>query len=233
MHTDGMASPGPHGQKRPRDRDEEDDDDDHGSPTRGPKIRRIAGMDIGPNLNDDASPWPPKEYMIGRRRRSPPPPSTIEGESSTEERLMWQDPNLFTYNDASGRMTHEQRARWLSSNMRWTRGLGSDWRGEKVLGAGGFGLVGVWEYTDQQGGQRRVVVKQSKGKNNSLKGESKILSRVAETRTRHVVRILKKYHEERGTGSSTWDPEGEWVSRIYLEYCQGGDFNNHIKAQNE
>jgi hypothetical protein len=199
-----------------------------------PKIRRIAGMDIGPNRGPilGGATSPPRQYMTGRRQPSPAQDETDDldaQESTSDNRRFWQDRHGHTYKGIEGRISAQQQKRWLASNTRWKYGLDSDWRGEKVLGVGGFGLVGLWEFTNQDGRVNRVVVKQSEGRNRALEAESGFLHVIAETRTRHVVRMLKQYHEEKGQGTSEWDRARHWVSRIYLEFCESGDMGGIIK----
>jgi hypothetical protein len=199
------------------------------------KIRRIAGMDIGPNRdpNPCVASSPPGKYTTGRWQPPPAQDGTDDldaQESTSDERRLWQDCHGRTYKGIEGRISARQQNRWLASNTRWKYGLDSDWRGEKVLGVGGFGLVGLWEFTNQDGRVNRVVVKQSEGRNRALEAESGFLHVIAETKTRHVVRMLKQYHEEKGQGTSEWDRARHWVSRIYLEYCENGDMGGIIKG---
>jgi hypothetical protein len=94
---------------------------------------------------------------------------------------------------------------------------------------GGFGMVGLWEFDDSDGDVMRVVVKQSAGKDRALKRESDMLRLIGDTETMHVVRMLKRYHEEWGQGTSQrWDPANKYISRIYLEYCRSGDMKKVI-----
>jgi hypothetical protein len=95
---------------------------------------------------------------------------------------------------------------------------------------GGFGMVGLWEFDDSDGDVMSVVVKQSAGKDRALRKESDMLRLIGDTETTHVVRMLKRYHEERGQGTSErWDPANKYISRIYLEYCRSGDMKEAIK----
>ncbi|KIN07272.1 hypothetical protein OIDMADRAFT_109769 [Oidiodendron maius Zn] len=151
-------------------------------------------------------------------------------ESPTQQRRLWQDRDGRTRRGLEDSLAPELQDLWLESNKNWKYGLNELWKGKKVLGMGGYGLVGLWEYKKSDDDVIRVVVKQSAGKDRALKSESDVLSRIAETGTKHVVRLLKKYHEERGQGTSDqWDSDSGYVSRIYLEYCPHGDMKAVMK----
>ena len=177
------------------------------------KMRRIAGMDIGPNR---------RSYRYGE---SPDNSKSLEQMvSPTQQRRLWQGRDGRTHRDVDAHLAPEQQDLWLESNKRWDHGLNELWKGKRVLGHGGFGVVGLWEYTKSNNDVARVVVKQSVGKDHALRRESDLLSLMSQTGTRHVVGLLKKYHEERGHGTSAkWDPDSAYISRIYLEYCEKGD----------
>jgi hypothetical protein len=152
-----------------------------------------------------------------------------DAETNTTDRRFWQNRMGRTRRRLEDKIEPEAQKEWLASNARWTYGLAVEYVGVKVLGVGGFGVVGLWEYTGLDGQVARVVVKQSKGQDQSLKSEGVLLHAIAERNTRHVVRLLKQYHEEKGQGTSRWDPEDEYVSRIYLEFCENGDMVGFIK----
>ena len=97
---------------------------------------------------------------------------------------------------------------WLHRSKQWT-GLDANlWRAKKVLGAGGNGLVGLWEY---QGNNvrfpRNMVIKQGYDDLESMAWESKLLRQLTGTGTKHVVKLYKGYHRDGGTGTSDqFDP---------------------------
>lgn len=189
------------------------------------KMRRIAGMDIGPNhrpyRNMDLDPY---------AELSSESNGSGDMESPTQQRRLWQNRDGRTRRGLEDSLAPELQDLWLESNKNWKYGLNELWKGKKVLGMGGYGLVGLWEYKKRDDDVIRVVVKQSAGKDRALKSESDVLSRIAETGTKHVVRLLKKYHEERGQGTSDqWDSDSGYVSRIYLEYCPHGDMKAVMK----
>jgi hypothetical protein len=41
-----------------------------------------------------------------------------------------------------------EREAWLASERNWKARLGKGWKGTRVLGAGGYGICGLWEYGD-------------------------------------------------------------------------------------
>jgi hypothetical protein len=208
-----------------RRRASDDSGGDDGPP---PKMNRIAGMYIGPNHLRSEEP-----------DRSEPPMSDASSkeESHTERResptrcnRIWQNTGGWSFRDVDQRITAEQQKQWLASNNSWKYGLKQHWKGVKVLGIGGYGLVGLWEYQKGKDYVHSVVVKQSKGKDPSLKNESQILHLISKSKTKHVVKLLKQYHVERGKGTSKkFDPNDDYASRIYLEYCKNGDMQGLIR----
>jgi hypothetical protein len=200
-----------------------DDSDD--APAR--KRIRVAGMEIGYNCRTYNPPLLVVQNKWSIMGRLPEPSN--RSESPTQFRRLWQNRAGESYQDSPERIQKEEGEKWLASNTWWKHGLNRYWKGVKVLGVGGFGLVGLWEHARKDGDVKRVVVKQSRGKNRALKKESEILRHINDTGSHHVVRMLKQYHVDRGKGTSKWDPNWDYVSRIYLEYCEGGDMNSLMK----
>lgn len=60
------------------------------------------------------------------------------------------DPTTNSMQDRRRQLTAEQRqamhAAWLKSSVTWTDGLGEGWFGIRVLGQGGNGIAGHWNY---------------------------------------------------------------------------------------
>jgi hypothetical protein len=104
----------------------------------------------------------------------------------------------------SVRRQHE----WLHRFKQWI-GLDANlWKAKKVLGAGGNGVVGLWEY---QGNNtlfpRNIVIKQGHDDPESMAWESKLLRQITGTGTEHVVKLYKGYHRDGGSGTSDlFDP---------------------------
>ncbi|KAI9739886.1 MAG: hypothetical protein M1818_004942 [Claussenomyces sp. TS43310] len=131
-------------------------------------------------------------------------------------------------------------ARWIRSMPRWRHGLGEGWVGRKVLGRGGFGIAGLWEYMGPRN-QRRyaeewgditfVVVKQQRaiyGK--GLREEAARMKLLNRSGSQHVPRLYKRCYRDAGAGTKGLgiDSSRREVHRIFIEYCHGGDMNNFI-----
>ena len=104
----------------------------------------------------------------------------------------------------SVRRQHE----WLHRSKQWT-GLDANlWKARKVLGAGGNGVVGLWEYQGSNAQfPRNIVIKQGYDDPESMAWESKLLRQITGTGTEHVVKLYKGYHRDGGTGTSDrFDP---------------------------
>jgi hypothetical protein len=104
----------------------------------------------------------------------------------------------------SVRRQHE----WLHRSKQWT-GLDANlWKARKVLGAGGNGVVGLWEYQGSNAQfPRNIVIKQGYDDPESMAWESKLLRQITGTGTEHVVKLYKGYHRDRGTRTSDrFDP---------------------------
>lgn len=56
------------------------------------------------------------------------------------------------------------KQQWLDGESKWTTVIGKGWKAQRVLGAGGYGIVGHWKYTGGDRNEARlgdVCVKQS------------------------------------------------------------------------
>lgn len=119
--------------------------------------------------------------------------------------------------------------KWLKSEPEWKDRLGSDWNGVKLLGSGGFGVVGLWQYSSKGKHAKdprmikKVVVKQSdivynkeKTKTRST-GEGTILEMLSQIKSKHIVRQYGPLHKDIYASKD--------VVRIYLEYCPQGDLS--------
>jgi hypothetical protein len=97
--------------------------------------------------------------------------------------------------------------KWLHRSKQWI-GLDANLWKAKVLGAGGNGVVGLWEY---QGNNtlfpKNIVIKQGHDDPESMAWESKLLRQIIGTGTEHVVKLYKGYHRDGVTGTSdSFDP---------------------------
>jgi hypothetical protein len=133
---------------------------------------------------------------------------------------------------------------WLERSKNWDGLDPTEWLARKILGAGSYGLVRLWEYI---GGKAKMpthmVVKQTVPKKRyELASESKFLGLTTSTGTDHIVKLYKGYHEVEGTGVTDkrgWDglpfnSDDQWdeeftIARMYIEYCGGGDLSEWMK----
>jgi serine/threonine protein kinase len=110
------------------------------------------------------------------------------------------------------------------------------WKGVKVLGIGGYGIVGLFEKTID-GEKRKVVVKQSNDTNEPnafLKAEAQLLiNEIRERGAEHVIRILANYVRMKGRDTNKYDPKNKMLGTVYLEFCDLGDMMDFIKRMYE
>ncbi|KAE8451470.1 hypothetical protein EG329_003543 [Mollisiaceae sp. DMI_Dod_QoI] len=146
----------------------------------------------------------------------------------------------YQYNDnvgskfRAGAVSQRRQFAWLERSKYWPDLPQAEWRAEKVLGKGTYGLTGLWNYIGSNPNTpRQIAVKQSQGKYASaLERESKMLHLTSSTGTDHVVKLYKDCYRAGGTGTFVDDPlpyrsgsyrEDLEVVRIYMEYAPGGD----------
>lgn len=212
-------------QKRPREGHEDDDND------RPKKIPRLTNFVDGPNwwMYPQDSRTPISFLPDGAHPPRPVHPKVEKMESPPVNRRIWHNYAGNSAQPHDWEVTPQEKRQWLASNPQWQHGLNYSWVGKKVLGRGGYGLVGLWECAMPNDEVKKVVVKQSRRRDNSLRMESDFLRDLNTTGTRHVVKLLKRYHEEVGMGTSPWDSDKQIISRIYLEHCEYGDMKGMIK----
>lgn len=134
---------------------------------------------------------------------------------------------------------------WLRRAPTW-RGFPRKYKGVKILGAGTYGICGLFEYrgNDQQRGDRptEMVIKQSRARDH-LWAESTFLRKFTHLGSEHIVKLYKDVVREGGTGTtdnSGFDPypfhvQGGWIpnreiERMYMEYCPGGDLSGILRS---
>jgi hypothetical protein len=111
-------------------------------------------------------------------------------------------------------------------------GVAGNWKATKLLGAGGFGLVALWEYQGPANVQdqkyRQVVVKEimsgDPGQRN-MSPEYRILNELQKTGSAHVNHVLTR---ARPIDTDTENIDQEWdglIKRLILEYCPLGDMS--------
>lgn len=124
---------------------------------------------------------------------------------------------------------------FLSSEPQWKSRLGPGWIGTKVLGKGGHGVAGLWEYkgpAESAPAITQVVVKMSEAElplfiepetfPRSKIDEGVTLKRLAACQSKHIVKIFG--------GNRLGDRFGCMgeVVRIFLENCPGGDVSRFL-----
>jgi len=129
---------------------------------------------------------------------------------------------------------------FLNSSPQWKSSLGPGWIGTKLLGKGGFGVAGLFEYHGPASSApaiTQIVVKMSEAQlplfpDPQVFPKSKIdegitLRRLAACKSQHIVRIYG--------GNRLGDRFGEMgeVVRIFLEYCPGGDVGRFLSGYGE
>jgi hypothetical protein len=142
-----------------------------------------------------------------------------------------------------GSLNQRRQFAWLERSKLWdSLQPANDWKARKVLGRGGTGLCGLFDYLGSNNQiPPQVVVKQSMGWDaQELHAESKLLTLAASTGTDHIVKIYKGYHRGGGTGvSDEIDPipfrdgddsyqSDDEVARIFMEYLPGGDLYHSL-----
>lgn len=134
--------------------------------------------------------------------------------------------------------TPDLKQLWLASEPNWKTRLGPSWKGRKILGAGSFGIAGLWSLDDLSANEdqavRNVVVKQTGGRQvdvRALREEAEILQLFKNVQTKHIVRMYGKYMVELSGGQvdPTGTGTGSNLARIYIEYCEGGDMRRFMK----
>jgi hypothetical protein len=142
---------------------------------------------------------------------------------------------------------------WLNSYSSWTAAnLGPNWKPVKVVGAGGYGKVGLFTYQGHQpNNPKDIVIKESMGEwqIQGLLDEEEFL-RILTPLSNHFARMYntqyvpkgRAYEEEYQSAiyvervdNPDWrDPDAEVnrgplrVGRMILEYCDQGDLHDFI-----
>jgi serine/threonine protein kinase len=156
-------------------------------------------------------------------------------------------PKWFEWNRSlASTITKRQQFEWLQHSKPEDLEL-PDYQPRKVLGVGGFGLVGLWKHTGNVSAKsaqspqlpKFVVVKQTNANQAwSLQNESEIMKRCqaanSPSGSNHIVKLLKECHTMPGAGTSPSDPspydsngihdaKSNRVARLFMEFVPGGD----------
>jgi serine/threonine protein kinase len=142
----------------------------------------------------------------------------------------------------SNPMSHRQQREWLHRSKDWPDlGGENNYKARKIVGAGGHGICGLWEYTgDSPDKPKHLVVKQVGTKDEGLRVESKLMRDIMRAGgSDHIVKLYKSAYSEGGSGTSkARDPwpftsGGKYrkkyqVSRLFMEYCENGNLASEI-----
>ncbi|KFY38019.1 hypothetical protein V494_04548 [Pseudogymnoascus sp. VKM F-4513 (FW-928)] len=127
---------------------------------------------------------------------------------------------------------------WLQGSDKWNKRFPDGWKAIRVLGTGGFGIAGHWQYRGAQPYKkgsvesrvRDIVVKQSSTiHNNGLAAEAIIMELLTKTGSRHVPRLYGGLHRDVGRQDQVVvDQKRREVHRIFMEYCEGGSLHDFV-----
>jgi hypothetical protein len=85
--------------------------------------------------------------------RLPPLPPSSPGNDWVVD---FEDVEAYNKAKVAGRLTSRLMNEWLKSEANWKYRIGKNWRGKKVLGLGGQGIVGHWTYEGEDRDQKTV-----------------------------------------------------------------------------
>lgn len=121
-------------------------------------------------------------------------------------------------------------ADWLADSKNWLIPVGEDWVPIKVLGEGGYGVCGLWEYKGRKKRNiTKVAIKQS-GDLESLETEARFMRTVAASGSRHALKI---YRDIMYDYADIADLYRGFIGRIYLEFMEGGDLMGYMQKTYE
>jgi len=143
----------------------------------------------------------------------------------------------FTPNTQAAIRAREDR-NWLDSEKKWKHRVGKGWAAKKVLGRGGQGIIGLWEYEGSDKSSQamtQVVVKQAciqvpgGRRSTGLLAEEHFLNIFKYTGSPHILKMYRHLYKEIGNNTMEYD---HWeVHRIFLEFCPNGDLYDWIEKK--
>ncbi|KAI9642569.1 hypothetical protein NHQ30_009374 [Ciborinia camelliae] len=169
------------------------------------------------------------EYGIALTQLSPPHNPSLPPTTFSEALEEPPAPPL----GAPSTWTDETARKWLATSSSWVEGgLGPHWTGIRILGTGGFGVAGLWQYRGPAESAppneiRELCVKQTVADRTTKRDafeEGRILKILAEIEepSVHIVRMYG------GVAEDTF--EGLRVVRLFLEFCRGGDLGSLVEV---
>lgn len=129
-----------------------------------------------------------------------------------------------------------KRMKWLESEKKWENRVGDGWIPKRVLGMGGFGIVGHWAYEgidkDLKSVTNVAVKQQLRTQYQTLDKEAKYYMRFRDSNTKHIPKMYQTVYTEQGKGTSLdrYDTFG-LVDRMFMEFCEGGDLTKLVSAR--
>jgi hypothetical protein len=127
----------------------------------------------------------------------PTRPSVSAGQSF---QYTHQDVDTFRA-DLQAKRRHKTRLTdWIATEPFWYTRLGPGWVGQKVLGRGGQGIVGLWSYEGPENPHpvKEVAVKQASSKliatgERALEAEARYLKLFAKFDTQQIIKMYGKW----------------------------------------
>ncbi|TAQ89865.1 hypothetical protein B7494_g1799 [Chlorociboria aeruginascens] len=218
-------------------------------PIRPPKRGSLAAPP-SPSL---PPPVPPQFRFVATNQTTRSPFSKKPKPQSIPERPIFIDRYGHMRAEAPTCLVKSRRRRaWLDRSKYWRNWSEDLWIGKQVLGQGSFGLCGLFEYIGADPAvPKHIVVKQAAMEGRAeLAHESRLYQRLGRWGSNHILKLLRSIHVEAGTATSSgFDPapyniikpatsergaiakysKSREVSRIYLEFAEGGDMYKFIK----
>ncbi|KAE9369636.1 kinase-like protein [Stipitochalara longipes BDJ] len=134
--------------------------------------------------------------------------------------------------------SRKRQEEWLRRSKTWDGLDSSVWKAKRVLGVGGNGIVGQWEYHGTDANMPKNIVIKQGSDSQGMGWESRLLKILGATGSDHFVKLYKANFRARGTGTSQrfddipfddygyYDPSYE-VNRLYIEFCEKGDLDGY------
>ncbi|KAF8861338.1 hypothetical protein BDZ45DRAFT_740406 [Acephala macrosclerotiorum] len=186
-------------------------------------------------------------YNIFKNTDSKPPPKPKYYYDSEEEEEAKEELRQRT------QLKKDRQEAWLNSGLAWNASLGDGYTGVKVLGAGSFGIAGLWALKNTEANKtlvKHIVVKQTNSYKRNvirMREEARIMQLFQGSGSRHIVKLYSGPFVEKAEGQANPFPppammgggypdqrkkedDGEaQLARIFIEYCEAGNMTSFIK----